>query len=38
MAEINLAADLDWIDRLAYRYLIIPITRKRLIEREQQFE
>lgn len=38
MPEINLAADLDWIDRLAYRYLIIPITRKRLIEREEQFE
>ena len=38
MAEIDLAADLDWIDRLAYRYLIIPITRKRLIEREEQFE
>ena len=37
MPEIDLAADLDWIDRLAYRYLIIPITRKRLIEREQQF-
>lgn len=38
MPEINLAADLDWIDRLAYRYLIIPITRKRLLEREAQFE
>ncbi len=38
MAEINLAADLDWIDRLIYRYLIIPITRKTLIEREAQFE
>ena len=38
MPEINLAADLDWIDRLAYRYLIIPITRKRLIEREAQFK
>lgn len=38
MPEINLAADLDWIDRLAYRYLIIPITRKRLIEREAQFQ
>jgi len=38
MAEINLAADLDWIDRLAYRYLIIPITRKTLIEREDQFQ
>ena len=38
MPEINLAADLDWLDRLAYRYLIIPITRKRLLEREAQFE
>ena len=38
MPEIDLAADLDWIDRLAYRYLIIPITRKRLVEREAQFE
>jgi mono/diheme cytochrome c family protein len=38
MPEIDLSADLDWIDRLAYRYLIIPITRKRLIEREAQFE
>lgn len=38
MAEIDLAADLDFIDRLAYRYLIIPITRKRLTEREAQFE
>ncbi len=37
MDEINMAADLDWIDRLAYRYLIIPITRKRLLEREVQF-
>lgn len=38
MPEINLAADLDWLDRLAYRYLIIPITRKRLLEREEQFQ
>ncbi|OZA43417.1 MAG: hypothetical protein B7X81_11300 [Hydrogenophilales bacterium 17-61-76] len=38
MAEINLAADLDFIDRLAYRYLIIPITKKRLAEREGQFK
>lgn len=37
MAEIELAADLDLIDRLAYRYLIIPITKKRLTEREAQF-
>ncbi len=38
MAEINLAADLDFIDRLAYRHLIIPITKKRLTERESQFQ
>ncbi|RPI45014.1 MAG: hypothetical protein EHM59_11295, partial [Betaproteobacteria bacterium] len=37
MREIGLVADLDWIDRLAYRFLIIPITRKRLLERERQF-
>lgn len=38
MPEINLAAKLDWIDRLAYRFLIIPITKKRLVEREAQFK
>jgi mono/diheme cytochrome c family protein len=38
MAEISLAADLDLIDRLAYRYLIIPITKKTLIAREEQFQ
>lgn len=38
MAEIGLAADLDWIDRMAYRFLIIPITKKRLTEREGQFQ
>ncbi|MEO8409598.1 MAG: c-type cytochrome [Propionivibrio sp.] len=37
MAEINRVADLDLIDRLLYRFLIIPITKKRLIEREAQF-
>ena len=37
MREIELVTDLDWIDRLAYRFLLIPITRKRLLEREQQF-
>ncbi|MGH7230550.1 MAG: hypothetical protein ACREJU_04230, partial [Nitrospiraceae bacterium] len=37
MREIRLVADLDWIDRLLYRFLIIPITKKRLLEREQQF-
>jgi mono/diheme cytochrome c family protein len=38
MTEINLAADLDLIDRMAYRYLIIPLTKKRLVEREEQFK
>ena len=38
MPEIELAADLDWIDRAAYRWLIIPITKKRLLEREEQFK
>jgi mono/diheme cytochrome c family protein len=38
MAEIDLAANMDWIDRMAYRYLIIPITQKRLLEREGQFK
>ena len=36
MREIELVTDLDWIDRLGYRFLLIPITRKRLLEREQQ--
>lgn len=37
MNEIKMAADLDLIDSLAYRFLIIPITKKRLLEREGQF-
>ena len=37
MREIELVTELDWIDRLGYRFLLIPITRKRLLEREQQF-
>ena len=37
MTEINLVTDLSFIDRLLYRFAIIPITRKRLLEREQQF-
>ena len=31
MREIELVTDLDWIDRLGYRFLLIPITRKRLL-------
>ena len=37
MREIRLVTEPDWIDRLAYRFAIIPITRKRLLEREAQF-
>ena len=34
MREINLVTDLPFDDRLAYRFLIIPMTKKRLVERE----
>ncbi|HJV91912.1 MAG TPA: hypothetical protein VJ572_00480, partial [Azonexus sp.] len=37
MAEINRVTELDWIDQLLYRFAIIPITKKRLLEREAQF-
>jgi mono/diheme cytochrome c family protein len=37
MAEINRATELDLIDKLLYRFVIIPITKKRLLEREAQF-
>jgi len=29
--------DLDWIDKLSYRLLIIPLTKKSLAERATQF-
>ena len=38
MSEINLVTKLDIIDKMLYRFFIIPITKKRLIEREQQFQ
>ncbi len=37
MREIELVTELDFIDKMLYRFLVIPITKKRLIEREQQF-
>jgi hypothetical protein len=37
MREINLVTDLDFIDSMLYRFLVIPITKKRLLEREAQF-
>ena len=38
MVQIQLATQLDLIDTLLYRYLIIPITRKTLLEREDLFQ
>jgi mono/diheme cytochrome c family protein len=37
LSEIALVTDLSWLDRLLYRYILIPITKKRLLERQQQF-
>ena len=36
-AEINRVTKLDFIDSMLYRFNIIPITKKRLLEREAQF-
>lgn len=36
--EILQDVELSWFDKLSYRYLIIPITKKRLVEREAQFK
>jgi len=38
MSEIALVYDLPLLDRLIYRYALIPITKKRLLEREAQFK
>ncbi len=35
--EISQEYELSWLDKLLYRFLIIPITKQRLIEREDQF-
>jgi mono/diheme cytochrome c family protein len=35
--EILNVTELSWIDKLLYKYLIIPVTKKRLLEREAQF-
>jgi mono/diheme cytochrome c family protein len=37
MAEINLSADLSLVDRMIYRFILIPVTRMRLLERQEQF-
>jgi len=38
MREIQLVADLDLIDQGLYRFFVIPLTKKRLLEREAQFK
>ncbi len=38
LVQIELNTKLDLIDKLLYRYLIIPITKKRLLEREARFQ
>jgi mono/diheme cytochrome c family protein len=35
--EIMNVTVLSWLDKLIYKYLIIPITKQRLVEREAQF-
>jgi mono/diheme cytochrome c family protein len=37
LSEVALVTDLSWLDRMLYRYILIPITKKRLLERQQQF-
>jgi mono/diheme cytochrome c family protein len=37
MSQINAVTDLDWIDKLLYRFIIIPVTKKTLLNRETQF-
>src|SRR5262252_2272044 len=37
MSEINLVTKLDLIDKALYRFFVIPLTKKRLLEREAQF-
>jgi len=38
MVQIELNTKLDFIDKMLYRFFIIPIMKKRLLEREEQFQ
>jgi mono/diheme cytochrome c family protein len=38
MSQIALVYNLPFLDKLIYRYVLIPITKKRLLEREKQFQ
>ena len=37
LGEIRLVTELSWLDRMLYRFLLIPFTKRALLEREQQF-
>lgn len=37
LAEIRLVTELSWLDRQLYRFLIIPFTKRALLQRERQF-
>jgi hypothetical protein len=37
LGEIRLVYKLSFLDKLIYRYILVPITKKRLLEREKQF-
>lgn len=37
LAEIDLVYELSWLDKLLYRYAIIPFTKKALLEQRDQF-
>src|ERR1051325_5042263 len=38
MAEINLDADLSWTQKQIYRFVLIPLTRRALLERRDRFQ
>ena len=38
LVQIELNTKLDLIDKMLYRFFIIPITKQRLLERERQFQ
>jgi len=37
MPEINLVTNLSWIDRMIYRFVLIPMTRKQLLAQREHF-
>jgi mono/diheme cytochrome c family protein len=38
MPEINLVTNLSWLDQAIYRFVLIPMTRSRLLGLEKQFQ